>query len=840
MSVAGMRMLSIALSLWILTPPMLSAGRLAPELEERLQGKAAGEKIRVWIGVTGAVDPRALKAALTSSYPDGATRHREGMRRLKEAHGARQANVLGFLRGLEARGEAARVRPHWLGNIIEAELTPGQIRAAARRGDVDLVAAPPELTLIAPEPAPSSATAVGANLSVIKANLAWQAGYTGAGRLICSFDTGVDGAHPAIASGWKGLDGNAAAAWFYPLDEEPFPHTVGNDGHGTHVMGLLVGHDDATGDTVGVALDARWISAAVIDIHGAPIFDAFEWAVDPDGDPTTFGDVPDVVNHSWGIRFAECRELFYTVVENMEALGIVNIFAAGNEGSLPESVRNPADRALDSLDCFAVGNIIHTMSPPVIYSSSSRGPSPCTGGIKPNVCAPGYAVRSSLPGNTYGFLTGTSMAAPHVSGLVALLRQKNPNATPDQIKAAILTTAQDYTYSLPDNTYGWGVIDCQAALNALPGPTAAPNLRIWSFPHPLVHAGDVVTGPVILQNRGTVVANVAGTITGSHPALSVLDGSVSFGTAPAWDTVRSSDVLAVEVSDTVTEGSILSIDFQIAGSGYSVPAKLYFVVEPRSQRLQADHDVNNLHCTITNYGTYGLDTGSFFPANGIGFRTAPLFDNEVYESAFLLGRSITQVSDGARNSAGEPDGDFRVAHGGNIVRSTPGKKADQETSARFDDSRAENPIGLAVVQETYAFTEASFDDFIIFRYILTNSGGVEITGLRAGLYLDWDVEQFSLNAGGWDAADSVLWMAYNDAGTLSLFRGIKLLDGPLASAFTADASLTTYYGGGLSDGWTEAEKYAALAAGFGSAETFKTATKDLMQVLAAGPITMAA
>jgi bacillopeptidase F len=223
-------------------------------------------------------------------------------------------------------------------------------------------------------------------------------GWNGTGRIICSFDTGVNGLHPALHSRWKGLDGDSAAAWFDPVDKTSFPHAFLNIGgnvpsHGTHTMGIMVGADPSTLDTVGVAPGAKWISAAVVDIPGASLLDAFEWAADPDGNPNTVSDVPDVINHSWGFVDRPCLNVFYDAIEHTEALGIVNIFAGGNSGT--GGPTNPADRGLDSLDCFAVGNLDHTNEE--IYPGSSRGPA-CDGfNVKPNVVAPGTAIRFPRP-----------------------------------------------------------------------------------------------------------------------------------------------------------------------------------------------------------------------------------------------------------------------------------------------------------------------------------------------------------------------------------------------------------------------------------------------------------
>jgi len=572
----------------------------------------------------------------------------------------------------------------------------------------------------------------------------------------------------------------------------------------------------------------------VIDIQGASIIDAFEWAADPDGDPNSIDDVPDVINHSWGVEDIGCINIFYDLIDNLEALGIVNIFAAGNEGSAAATIRNPANGDNDSLDCFAVGSIDATI-PPSVWGQSSRGPSDCTGGIKPNVTAPGMGIRSSWPGGDYVSWTGTSMATPHVAGLVALLRQKNPNATVDEIKEAILTSAIDYGDSGPDNDFGWGVIDCMAALNALSPANVDPNVRVYAFDHAPIAPGDTVTGTVVLQNIGDTATGVSATVSGISWYLTVLNGDASFGTINTGDTVRSDDSIKVIVADSVPAGSILGLYWHITGDdGYSQYVYLYFLVEPRNRRLFVTHDAGRIEFTVSNFGTYGLGPNSFFPAGGDGFA----FDggiNDLFEGGLIIGTDASHVSDGLRNPAGEPDGDFGVLPGGHNELIEPGEVASQETFSRFSDERAEDPLGLEIVQQSYAFDIPSYDDFIILRYILKNSNSFQIAGVYVGLYLDWDIPAYT-NAGGWQASDSFAWMAYNNGTALSKFRGVRVVDGTVATALTARAWELVHYPEGL----TEQEKYDSLTAGFGSADTYTDSQLDLLQLISTGPLTLVA
>ena len=810
------------------------AGELSPELQNQISAKNSDDVISVWIKLPDAVNTKSLKSNQNSLSSTRKGRYEIAVESFKTNHQNSQQALIGKLEDLKNDNKVVSYKPHWIANIIEVDLKVSELSELASRHDVEIIHAVPIITLITPEKSAQiapDALGVEANLTFINADDAWAAGYTGAGRVVCSFDSGVDGMHPALFSNWKGHNGDSAAAWFDPRDQEPFPHVPSGTSptHGTHTTGIMVGHDDATGDTVGVALDAKWIAAGVIDVNGASIIDAFEWAADPDGDPNSIDDLPDVINHSWGVQGIGCQDVFYTLIDNLEALGIVNIFAAGNEGTQTDAIRNPANRALDSIDCFAVGNCYKTF-PLTIYGSSSRGPSDCNGAIKPNVVAPGYTIRSSVPGGTYASQTGTSMAAPHVSGLVAILRQKNPNATVDEIKTAILTSAVDGPHSLPDNTYGWGAIDCMAALNALSASNTTPNVRLYAFDHLPISPGDIVAGKIILQNLGSTVANVTATITGSNPALSILDGIASFGTLNEGDTLRSSDSIKVIVSDTITEGTVLSLDFQINGTGYSEASKLYFVVEPKTSRMIATHNNNRVQFSVSNFGTYGMGVGSFFQAGGVGFKLDGS-NSYLYESGLMIIASSGYVSDGVRCAAVEPDGDFRVKPGGNLQLLEPGFKSPQETYSIFSDERAENPIGISIVQQSFSYEDAGYDNLVIMRYIISNDNAYPLSLVRIGLYCDWDVISYSVNAGGWNSSDSVLWTAYNNGSAISNYNATKVLDGNVTSAYTADESIVSY-----GDGLTESEKAIALTNGFGTANTYTTGQNGLFQLLTAGPM----
>ncbi|MDM7917075.1 MAG: S8 family serine peptidase, partial [Candidatus Eisenbacteria bacterium] len=302
------------------------------------------------------------------------------------------------------------------------------------------------------------------NLVCVNVQPAWDQDLKGQGRLVADFDTGADGNHPAFASRWRGAQPGVDWSWAwkdpYTNTQFPYDHAI----HGTHTLGIMVG-EKPDGTPIGVAPGAEWIAAGIlIDYNVQLIIECYQWAIDPDGDPSTIVDVPDVINNSWGTS-GNCDPTYWGAIDVVEAAGIVNTIAVDNTGPSPGSVNSPESRCDTPNVNWGVGNVNPHIEGYPIASSSGRGPSPCDGvSIKPEVTAPGTQIYSTLPGNSYGNLSGTSMACPHTSGAVAILRQVNPDLTVDEVKTALMATAVDKGTAGEDNDYGWGIIDIGAAV----------------------------------------------------------------------------------------------------------------------------------------------------------------------------------------------------------------------------------------------------------------------------------------------------------------------------------------------------------------------------------------
>jgi len=452
--------------------------KVSPDLERYMEGRSS-EMIRALVVLGDRVDTRAIGQV----SPYRSVRHEMVVNALRDKARQTQAGLLGFLEAEKQKATVLRYRSFWITNLVAIEAQADVINRIAGRPEVETIYFDYPVEMIEPvAPSASPVESPGAaepGLRDIHANKLWDIGITGEGVIVMNLDTGVDGAHPALAARWRGLEPGVDPSWAWYNADNPnqtFPVDFGY--HGTHTMGTLTGLAPGTADTIGVAFGAHWIAAAwdytTLNKFISDVIAEFNWAADPDGDPQTTDDVPAVISNSWGVGtlFGQppCDASFFEAIDNAEAAGAAVVFAAGNEGPNAGSLRAPAERNTTTTNCFSVGAL--NPGSTTIATFSSRGPSDCVDPpdrIKPEVCARGVTVRSSYPGGSYITLDGTSMACPHVAGGLALLRDAFPNATVDDLKNALMSTAVDLGTVGEDNTYGHGLIDLWAAYNELLG-----------------------------------------------------------------------------------------------------------------------------------------------------------------------------------------------------------------------------------------------------------------------------------------------------------------------------------------------------------------------------------
>lgn len=328
-----------------------------------------------------------------------------------------------------------------------------------------------------------SPNGVETGIRAVKGDSLWQLGYSGKGSKLLTFDTGVWPSHPTFRDQFLGAHVPLEQAWFgfdtfFPGDKP--------GSHGTHVTGTCLGIDPSTNDTIGLGYNAYFMATdpiveSLADLKtNFDIFRAYEWAMNPDGDLNTTDDIPDVINNSWGRPNVQgdtsaCGGWVSDGLEAIENAGIISIHSAGNSGPGAGTVGFPALSNSSPVNNFAVGAVNGNNPSFPIADFSSRGPTVCGGvgtlAIKPEIVAPGVGVRSSIRNadGSFGYssFNGTSMAAPHVSGVSLLLREAFPNATATEIKEAMFYSAIDLGAGGEDNTYGMGMLDAMEAYRYL-------------------------------------------------------------------------------------------------------------------------------------------------------------------------------------------------------------------------------------------------------------------------------------------------------------------------------------------------------------------------------------
>ena len=314
------------------------------------------------------------------------------------------------------------------------------------------------------------------NIKMIGADKVWnQFNVRGEGIVVGQSDSGADGNHPAIHKQYRGLTQGDDYNWFDPWDGTASP----NDevGHGTHTLGTILGADG-----IGVAPKAQWIGCVNLDrnLGDPPLYlDCMQFMLAPfpqNGDPFVDGDptrAVHVMNNSWGCPSLEgCdANVLKAAADNLRSAGIFVVVSTGNDGPACETVESPLS-LYDSV--FSVGAIDRSGN---MAEFSSRGPVTADGSgrNKPDIVAPGVDIFSATPEGTYASFGGTSMAGPHVVGVVALIWSAQPKLIGDidATEQLIIDTAQPYTgVTSPgcftgdqsNNAYGYGIVDVYAAV----------------------------------------------------------------------------------------------------------------------------------------------------------------------------------------------------------------------------------------------------------------------------------------------------------------------------------------------------------------------------------------
>ncbi len=439
-----LRALLPGLALCLAASPALAAVEVSPELAARIAADGRAPAL-----VFFAPDRAAPESG---ESPEALIRRLQGNTRL--AHDQLSAAV--------GEVEAGEIAELWISNACALTLDrAGLDRVVALAGVEKVlwdepVAAPP-VTIEADRSPEGEVTYGLAKLGIPQVRERF--GLTGKGVVVGHLDTGIDPDHPDLKG--KLLRYRNFRGW----GNEP----KDSDGHGTHTAATIAG-GSTSGTSIGVAPDARLVVGRVIgwSFSGAAsgLLKGMQWMLDPDENPAT-ADAPRLVSMSWHSGGGD-QTAFYEALATYEAAGVIPSFSAGNSGA--GGITHPKEYP---------GNLVTaaTDANDAIASFSSRGPAKYQGNTvqKPDWSAPGVAVHSAKPGGGYQKMSGTSMACPHASGVMALMLEADPTLNAALIKTVLSHTAKDLGEPGWDGAFGIGRLDAEEAVATV---IASRNARV--------------------------------------------------------------------------------------------------------------------------------------------------------------------------------------------------------------------------------------------------------------------------------------------------------------------------------------------------------------------------
>jgi hypothetical protein len=452
-----------------------------------------------------------------------------------------------------------------------------------------------------------------------------------------------------------------------------------------------------------------------------------------------------------------------------------------------------------------------------------------------DLSAPGSDMWSTVdsgPGTDYAQLTGTSMASPFAAGAACLVMALHPTWTGAEVGEQLRATC-DNVDAANDGSV-WDRLG-KGRLNALRAVTEnPPSIRITNATfadadgNGQLNRGETVTVSLTLHDYRAATGDLSLTLTPSTSDAVIVDGSETIGAVAQGGTVVRPAAFTFTVSSTAAIGAQLELRVNMTATGYSDFQWLVVPIEP----LYETHDVNKLHASLAATGSVGWIGFPGVPGGpkgrGLQYDGSP---DVLFEGGLLIGTDATHLADAVRIPSGSGSGtlehqDFAPGTQPPPIRRTPGLVSAQETRMSFVDVGAPAPLGVRVTAESRAYTSPTQDDFLFLGYRVTNTTGATKTGMRVGLFFDWDIdsEHYATNRADWDPVRG-LGYAWDTTDPSLPYMGIMVLKGGTQTIYAAFAP----------GGFTDALKWEAMTGG----QTTSTGPGDVANMLSTGPFTVA-
>ncbi|MBK8845431.1 MAG: S8 family peptidase [Bacteroidetes bacterium] len=659
------------------------------------------------------------------------------------------------------------------------------------------------------------------HLGKINAYTAWDTQKGDTNVVIGIVDSGTDWDHPDLAPNLKlnwadpinGVDddndGYIDNFRGWDISENDNNPVVDNSSHGSHVSGCAAAATDNNIGVAGTGFNCKFLpikaskQASTTQIDNG--YEAIVYAADHGCD---------IINCSWGGAGGSTfgQDVINYATFNQDALVVVS---AGNTSTEQDIYPGAYENVLA---VAATG------------SSDARA-SYSTFGYWVDVCAPGTNVYSTYYNNTYSNQSGTSMSSPVTAGAAAIVKSQFPAYTAKQVGERIRMTS-DYVYNLPQNInimnkIGKGRVNMGNAISAATPAVRFENILLTDNNDNTFVIGDTINVTGILRNYLDPTVNLSVTMSSTSTAVTVLNSTVSPGVINTLDSFDVSPTpYSLYVKPNAPKNTKVILKFTFTDGTYDDWQYITLTVNVDYINVM----VNQTWTTISSRGRIGYNNDN--QVEGLGF-VYKQDDNLMYESALMIGRSTSSVSDEFRGTSGSPNDDDFVSQV--TVQKVPNVLSDFDLYGKFNDNAAVPQIKVDVTHKAFAWDDAGFDKFVIVEYTITNKNTTSLSNIYAGIATDWDIQTYANNK---SAEDQNLKMGYSwctDAG--GLFAGTKLLT---TGSFKHYALDNINGGGGgidIANGYSTSEKYTSLSTNRATAGGTGTGN-DVIDVVSSGPFTI--
>jgi hypothetical protein len=656
---------------------------------------------------------------------------------------------------------------------------------------------------------------------VIQAPEAWEQVKGEQGEVIIAIvDGGTDITHPDLSNNiWQNQDevdgitgvdddGNGFVddyyGWNFANDSGDPSGLSGlpfNADHGTHTAGIA---SAVTNNITGVA-GTSW-NTTIMGINAGDETTDRIIAYGYEGIVYAAENGADIISCSWG-SLGGYSNFEQEVINYVTSLGSIVIAAAGNNSSDQPHFPSSYDNVL---------SIAGTTANDDRYDATNYGPDI-------DLAAPAFNIYSTFNNNTYGYATGTSMAAPMVAGVAGLVKTLNPQWSGRQLGEQVRVTVD----SLPAEMGQLG----RGRLNAFRAVTEiSPSIRLIEHrfedenENGIIEPGEQINVFITVQNFLSLATGVKLILTSADPLVNISQPEISLSSINSMEQTEPIDPFICEISGDTPPDYTIEFILQIATNEYNDTDHLNLNVLPGYINLT----LNNINMTVSSIGRVG-NPNPFEETESIGF-TYKLTENLLYEGALISGTSASQISNAARAGYGAYDQDFVPTADGQITHVTNETLSDEESFGQYVDQDAANPMGIEISQYTYAWQDLLNDDYIIMRLRIRNRKATDLENFHFGWYFDWDIDgtSYDTNIIRYDGQRSMGYVFDTGSGPESYVGVISLSN--------EEMNFEPIYNAEQGE-FTNEKKWLSISSGIVSEEA---GPADVSFVIANGPITIPA